>query len=499
MVSFLSKYNLPKITLVLSCLLLTIIFLFNPHYIYTTGLVDQWFAVKGLTIYKQFNEFHFPFGYLTSIALRLATNWNLELDPFFGLFFGIGMLIILYKIGTKFLTPIGNIVSLLFFTLFFWYAATGIIYYDEILIGFLVSVLLFFVLNFNLKNSKIVSKQTLFLIGIIFALTEFTGQIVTLTLGVFFLYLTRSIYQFKKPLSIFLSAYIPLIIGVVLIIIIFSSYFIFHNAFQDFFYYNVIYYIQYAGYEKNLLGLPKDQIVYFYSPMLIMVLIILVGLFKKKQIVQTQVFLLISSLSTIPFIIFSVYHPHHFSYALPILAITAGACIDFKEKSTLLKAISCTMILIPSCIAIIAIIPWHTSRIVFPPSMKIFNDVYPQDNNPINQISAWLKVNASSDSKILVVGSPIVYIKTNLLPASRPAKGMPEGWEPLDKIKAEILATPPDYWIVDQNFIKRLVVSYHKPAMGNFVEEEINKCYLRTMETHDWEIWKRNLSCKIDP
>lgn len=493
-----SKYGIPKITLFISSLLLIIIFLFNPHYIYTNGLIDQWFTAKGLIYYKEFNEFHFPLGNLILILFRLVTNWNLELDPFIGLFFGIVTLTILYKIGTKILTPFGNVVSLLFFAIFFWYAATGVIYYDEILIGFFISILLLFIFNFSPKNSKTISPLSLFLVGIIFALTEFSGQIATLTLGVFFLYLTYLIYKFKKPLSVFWSAYLPLIAGVTLIISIFSLYFVISNAFQEFFYYNFTYYLQYAGYEKNIFALPKDQIIYFYSPLLIITLISLTKLFTKKPITQTHGFLLVSSLLTIPFIIFSVYHPHHLSYALPILAITAGFCVNFKEKSALLKIISCAMIIIPSYIAIITILPWHTSRIVSPPSMKIANDVYPQDNSPINDISAWLKATASQDSKILVMGSPIVYVKSNLMPASRPSKGMPHSWEPISEIRKEILSKPPDYWIVDQQFITRLRTNY--PDFNNimpFIDYEMLHCYTLEKTFNKWQIWKRDLSCKI--
>lgn len=495
---FILKYNLPKIAFVLSCLLLLVIFLFNPHYIYTTGIVDQWFAVKGLIFYKEFSEFHFPFGYLASIPLRLVTNWNFELDPFLGLFIGVGTLTLLYKIGIKILTPFGNIVSLLFFAIFFWYAATGIIYYDEILIGFLISVLLHFIFNINLKNSKTTSYLALFLVGIIFSLTEFSGQIATLTLGVFFLYLTYLIYQFKKPIFVFWSAYLHLIAGITSIVSIFFLYFIFNNAFKEFFYSNITYYFQYAEYEKNIFALPRDQMAYYFSPLLIIVFTVLVKLITRKQISQTQGFLLVSSLSTVPFIIFGVYHPHHLSYALPVLAITAGSCVNFKEKSSLLKIISFAMIIIPSIVAVLAIIPWHMSRVVFPPSLRIFNDVYPQDISPINDISSWLEVNASPDDKILVLGSPIVYIKTNLLPSSRPSKGMPHSWEPIGEISKEILSAPPDYWIVDQQFITRLRTNYpHFSNIMPFIDNEMLNCYRLEKSFNKWQIWSRDSSCKI--
>lgn len=495
---FLLKYNFPKITLFLSCLLLVIIFLLNPHYIYTISIIDQWFAAKGLIFYKEFGEFHFPLGYLLFIPMQLATNWNLELQPFLGLFFGIATLTILYKTGLKILTPIGNTVSLLFFSMFYWYAATGIIYYEEILMGFLLSGLLFFILNLDLKSSKIfLNKRTLFFIGTIFALTEFTGQITTLTLIIFFLYLTYLIYRFKKPFPEFLSTYLSLVSGIATITTIISLYFILNNAFQDFFYYNITYYFQYAGYEKNILMIPKEQIAYFYSPMIIMILISTIKLFTKKQITPIQNLLIVSGLATIPFIIFSVYHPHHYSYALPILAIAAGFCVNFREKSILLKIISCIMILIPSYIIVTTIIPWHISRITFPPSMKIYNDVYPQDRNSINDTISWLKINVPSSNKILVLGNPIVYIKSSLLPSSRPSKGMPHSWGNISQIKAEIFSSPPNYWIVDQQFVTRLRTNYSDFDIMPFVDNEMLHCYTLEKSFDKWQIWKREPSCKI--
>ncbi len=118
-----------KIFLYLTSSWLLLLFLLMPHYIEITGVLETWFPYKGLIPYKEFAAYHFPLGRWILLPLHLVSNWNLELDPFVGLAFGIGTLILIYKFGRRSLSPLGTSISLLFFSLFFWFAATGILFF----------------------------------------------------------------------------------------------------------------------------------------------------------------------------------------------------------------------------------------------------------------------------------------------------------------------------------------------------------------------------------
>lgn len=480
------------------CLLFTsscLVFLFFliPHYIYTWDILEEWFAIHGLIYYRDFCSYHFFLAKIFFIPLRIFTNWNLEIDPFIGLGLGICSLLMLYLFGKKFLSSKATCVSLIFFTIFFWYAATGIMYFDEILMGFLLSFLILYI--FKLSEKQILKPREFFILGILIALTELTGQLVTLTLLIIAFYACYTLINRIEVNKNLVKIFLFFISGVVLPFCIVIVYFFYIGAFNEFFFFNITYYFRYAGYDKNLLSLPFEQLIIFYTPLLASIMFLIFGKLKKKKKENFNtryiVFILLG-LSTIPFIIFSLYHPHHLNYALPIMALIAGMTMDYALKTNqrtkmIFIFFSCTFIIF----FILFIIPWYVSKIIFPPNLKITNDLYPGINNSLSQTIDWLKNKTSTNSKIMVVGTPLVYIKSNRLPSSRPAMGLPHTWLPFSQGSKEILSKPPLYWIIDRQFTKRLITDYNEIRIVNFLDSELNRCYSKQVEYETWQIWKR--------
>jgi len=523
-----------KILVFFSFFWLILLFFFTPHYIELTGVLETWFPYKGLIYYKEFAAYHFPLGRLILLPVHILSNWNLELDPFLGLFFGLGTLILIYLFGKRYLSPWGTAISLTFFSGFFWFAANGIIFFHEILIGFLLMLTIYFL--FNAYRPKNFSNKTVVRLGLLISITELTGQIVTITLGVITL---ASVLLITKTFKQKLLSNIYFLAGLIFPFLITIIYFSYNKALYEFFRYNVTYYFLYANYKKDsLLDLPFESLSLFYLPAVLLFLILIIYLIKGlRNKIYKPTYILISTLtiSTIPFILFSVYHPHHLNYALPVLSIAFGFSLDLSRRlGRIGKVLAFSGIIIFLIMFLIFILPWHLSRVVYPPNFRIVNDLigdsrysvynlselisqkvsqiilppelaptiqYPSidisqgyniynESNPIYSTVEWLTNNTSPADKIMVMGDPIIYLRSNRLPASRPSKSIPYGWEPT-LIKNEIENNRADYWIVDQDFTKKLIQVYQRKDMVDFLNTELEYCYKKEVVYTNWEIWKK--------
>ncbi len=479
------KLTMGRIALYTCAVWLVIIFIFLPHYIELTGVLETWFSVQGLIYYKDFAAYHFPLGRLILLPVHLVSNWNLEIDPFVGLTFGIGTLITIYLFGKRFLSSLGTALSLIFFAIFFWYAATGILFFHEILIGFTLSIIIY--LLFKLHNERKVNNRLVISLGILIAITQLSGQIATITLGFVMILVLYEIIKKQAKNSIPTISF--LIAGVVLPFLLISIYFFSKGALGEFFYYNVPYYLLYADYKKDsLLSLPFKELLGFYAPLLVLIAINFVTLIKNHKINYQSVYAILLSLSTVPFVIFSIFHPHHLNYALPILALTAGIAYDKSRDSKLIFGLGGFIILF---IVLTSILPWHLERIKFPPSFRIANDLYPNSKDPMKAAVDWIKNNTSKNTKIMVMGDALFYLRSDRLPSARPAKGMPYGWNPMFQIEKEIMEKRPEFWIVSRNYINTLINYWNRPDIVQFIDSELKNCYILKTSFEDWQIWKK--------
>lgn len=483
--------NLARNTLILSCLFLIIIFLINPHFIELTGVLETWIQYKGLTLYKDFFGLHFPLGRWVLFPFRFLFNWNFEVDPVLALIVGLLNLVVIYLFRKTFLTQLGTSVALIFFSIFFWFDGTGIIFDHEILIGLLLTILIYI----YSKNFKKFNYKTVFGIGILISLIELTGQIVSLILGLLGLMFIFKIKSQKTELS---KNLVWFFLGIALPFILISIFFYSKSALGEFLYYNTIYYTTYASFTKTpFWRLPLKELAAYYAPLLALIIIFLLDLITNinkrlftLNFANPSLQLIGLGISTIPFILFSLFHPHHLSYALPVMALLAGLSVDkLKELSSKKRLIIYTYLLYVIIVFTTSILPWHLNRIIWPPSLKIANDTYPGDDMYTTVL--WVKNNTPFNSKIMVLGDGMFYVRSDRLPASRPSRAIPYSWRPFDKIKPELLANPPDYWVIGDDFINRLKNDYYEYDMLDFVSQQLKQCYQQKLNNQGWHVWQR--------
>lgn len=430
-------------------------------------------------MYKDFAMYHFPLGRLILLPLHIISNWDLRLDPFVGLAVGLATLYTIYLFGKRHLSNAGASSALIFFSMFYWFFATGILYFHEQLIGLLLVAAILFV--FDLHKQKKVSAKKLFSIGILLSLAELSGQIASLTVAITVFLIIYILWR-KREIA---KNVIPLATGLFIPFILLVLYFLSQNALADFIFWNTLYYFTYSQSAYSPLSeLPLKEILAFYIP-----LILLTGmLMLRKKLNFEFLSILLLGASTIPFTVFSIFHFHHFNYALGILAIAAGYSYDELRKIKNGNAIFVATAVIFILLTVSTVLPWYTSHLSAP-SLKIKNDVYPGE--PMYDAILWVKDNTPKDAKLMVFADPLFYMRAERLPASRPSKGMPYSWMPFSEVRAELRRTPADYWVTDQNFSRRLSKDFRVEDMLKFVESELETCYKKVANFDTLEIWER--------
>lgn len=474
---------------------LIVLFFFNRHFIEPTGIVEAWFTTKGLVFYRDFVTYHFPLGRWILIPVLLLSDWDLRPIPFLALGIGITNILLIYSFGKKYLTQLGLTVSLLFFSIFYWFFATQIIFFHDLITGILITWII--LLIFPLIEKRKFSTHKLFLVGFLISTTELFGQLASITLFVILLFIILRLTSKGVNQKHFATPIYYLSLGLFFPFIFITFYFTFNHALQDFFYWNVTYYLEYANNNKNsLFALPFKELLGFYSPLIVLIYLSLINLLKKKTD-TTVLFILALSLSTLPFVIFGIYHPHHLSYALPIMALTSGFVFNLKrDYGGKNKIIFYAGFLYLSFVVATTILPWYKTRLIFPPSLTITNDVIGNRDDPMYDSVEWVKKNTSPDTRIQVTADPLFFLRSERLPANKYAKGIPAYfWKPFDKAKATILNSLPDYWIIETGFMKRLRATsgWDSPEMADFIHNKLEECYEQRANFSGWQIWQ--LTC----
>lgn len=462
-----------------------LIFIKLPHLTWIPGFLNTWLFQQGLILYKDFVDPHFPLSYLMMYPFLLLTNWHWETDPALALVIAILTLIIIYYFGRRLLKTSGLVVTIFFFSIFYWYFSTWVQISQEAIQGLMILPLLFFLLRFT---SRSISLKATFLFGAGIAALELTGQIVTPTavmmLITFTILVVKQVGRSKKLTKYLLSLAAGLLIPVVLV----SSYFALRGALGDFFFWNISYYLTYAKLSQVNPGTPPwSDILIFSSPLMVLALALI-----SKQLPQSRrsstwlVFLL--GLVSLPAIILAIFHPHHFLFALPIMALAAGLATQIAWEIPKLKLIGLLML---------GLILWHAGSIVLPNLTSRFITGWQprvltagQDFNQQQAID-WLITHTNQHSRILVVGDPLFYFRSNRLPANSRFTVLPWHYLPLEETKKIIDQQPPTFWVIDKNYLQRLITGWRTPQIAEFVETELNHCYQQVFSNPEWLIWER--------
>ncbi len=440
-------------------------------------------------MYRDFLNFYFPLSTYFVWPFFKLTNWNLETEPILSLFIALLTLAILYQTTKKFLSPIGTSISLLFFSALFYYFTTGVQYSGEAITG------LFLVLTVNrvlLLQKSVTKFRNIFLIGVLISLTLLFNQISALSLLVTAVFTLYIIYKHKDSARNLLI----LIAGISLPAVPVAFYFSQNSALIDLINNNLFYYLNYVKLAKgsgNLLSLPWNEILLFYTPAIIGIFLV----FNKKLGLSRSVLLLLTliSIATIPSVVFSVFHRHHFLYGLPILAALIGLAVEtgLKSKSTSVKIILGLAALFISYQLFSIQLPWYSKRIAEGKN-NIANDTLPGDS--MQETVNWIRENTNSKDTLLVAGDGLFYFKAGRLPSSKFFTVLPWHYKPLEQSAPLILANRPDYWIVSDSYLRRIssLDGWNSPEITSFIMQELKDCYKKTISFPDWEIWRKSCS-----
>lgn len=476
-------------------LFLVFFYLKLPHLLWLPGILYSYFMSQGYIFFKDFLNFHFPLSTFLILPFYLISDWNLKIEPGMSLIISIATLFVLYKTCARYLSLRGTAICLVFFTILYFYFTTAVQYNLESLVGLLLSLLLLFL--FLVIKSKSSNPILFLLIGLLISLAELFGQIASLSLLSIFFLTIFYIWNRKKPEVYPLQKSILLLTGILLPAICISFYFLIQGAFGDLFENNITYYfiyLQLVNEKGSSARLPWNDILMFYTPLLLSSILILKSKALSQDIATKLNVLTLVSISTIPTVIFSVFHPHHFLYALPILSLLAGLVFDINLKSKVI-----TVLIIASGIfllyqVIFSVLPWYIQKISSNKGQIIVNDSIPGDN--MYEAALWVKNNTTPTTKILVAGDGLFYFKSQRLPSTKYHVILPWHYKPLSKTIPIIQKSRPDYWIIGEGYLERISSKngWNSPEITKFVQNELQSCYKKEITLPEWQIWKKSCS-----
>jgi hypothetical protein len=479
------------VTLFISYFWLTYFFLYKDHFIELSDTIDSWLIYKGFIIYKDYETFHFPLGRLILQPIHIISSWNFAFDPLLGLALGIASLFLIYLIMKNEKNKFATSMALVFFSLYYWFTATGIEYYHEQLSCFLILLAIYFFLKLLTHKQLITNNLFLFCFGLTISMAEMAGQISSISLVLlvllFFIYFLKN--KQAKSFLLLISFFVGLLGPFVYI----GLYFIAKHAFDSFFFSNFTYYLSsYSNYEHLKIALLPHSIRFFYLPFIALFIKIIIDLIGKHKPLNQSIILFVLSISTIPFAVFGVFHPHHLTYALPILSITAGyACLTIQETNLIHKIIYRSLATLIIFLLFLTVFPWYQTSLNKKVNFSIKNDLLIDKNNSMFQSVHWIIDNTSPNTKILVVGDPLFYIKSNRLPSIKSANGMEFSWRDYPKVESQISSLDSQYIIVADTYIKRLINNYSEVQKSiNYMYQVLEDQYVPQANYNEWHIWK---------
>lgn len=462
-----------------------VIFFKLSHVVWIPSFIGTWFTSKGLIYYHDFIQTHFPLSHLVVYPFLKLFNWNLEVEPFFSFFVLILTLIFIYLINKSISSSNkGFWVSGIFFSTLYWYFSTWVQYSQEAFIGLVLTII--FLLSTKTYLIKIIPLKNLFLMGILLSLAELSGQIASPIVFVFFisiLFMIKVRFSDNKKLTsnIFIFA-----LGMFFPIMAIGIYFLTKGVFADFYYWNIPYYLIYSKLTQARPGyLPIKDILLFYLPPLILIF----SLFTEKRKIDDlpKKILLILCISTIPSIIFSVFHPHHFLFGLPLISLSWVYILrDGNSKKFnnifLLSAILVTGYLLYSKY------PWYKDKLKFGSPTINLSKVTKNDTQ--QGTIMWLNQNSTQLDRIIVVGDPVLYYRVNRLPANKYFSVLPWHYLPIDKTAIEFVNKKPSFWVIDRLYKERLITGWRAPEIVKFIDSQLLN-YKIVYKNTEWEIWKK--------
>ena len=269
-----------------------------------------------------------------------------------------------------------------------------------------------------------------------------------------------------------------IVTGIFLSTLPFAGYFIFHGAFDDFWYWNVVYNITvypkaYAAYMPQTAWMEGvTNIIWILVP-------VITGIFLffnravSKEIKTVLLFLLVSTISSLPAVLRG-FHVYKFltvyPYPLLILAISLTTIRGIKR------------VLIIGLTGFAAIIPLKSFYVDF--FMPYFpqTDIIREYGEDEEQTIAWLSAYLPPKEKIMNMGHHYITTTSQLLPHNKYITPFPWLLLPFDTSSREIMTDPPNIVIIDNRQLEQFPVLYEWLFIKNVTETYHNVVSFGTIE-----------------
>lgn len=463
-----------------------------PHTLYIPTYLQTWFFDKGLIFYKDFVYANFMFSQIITYPFLKITNWALETEAY--LFLAVLCLtcFFLVKSGQKIIgglytsRPQYIYFGILFFSVFVWYFSTWTQFSQELLSGLIFLLLITQLINLNKK----ITSFGLIMFGVTLAAEELTGQITSLSNLWLFVLAISLIYKNIKNHKNEVKTFLHIIIGVIILVGPIAAYFIGKDAFTNLFYWNVTYFFTYADLANRIKSVPPlIDFAVIFVPSIILLEDYLLNKNKKDGFAKFAIST--SVISAFPLTYFSVFHPHHFLYVLPISSLSFVLLLRLsKDCKIITKFFIILYLAVLISFFIKSVCPWYAEKFL-KPGIRIVNlSRYDQDTLQ-NQAISWLGKNSSEKDRLLVTGDSMFYFRSKRLPSCNRYTFLPWLFLPLDKSLNEINNNKPKYWVIDKPYLDRLRFGWKTPEITTFVEKILNDNYTIAFTNRDWEIWKK--------
>lgn len=460
----LNRKRFPLVVLFTCIAFQLIYFVFAPKQAYMQGLLESWYASRGLIFYKDATNAYLPFLKFVMWGFHSVFGYSLVLSAVLSPLLSIAITLSLYHLTlARKADSIYRVAPIIFFTL--WNSYLGGNMFS--VTSFLGLLLLFTYALWSMWWNKPKS-ITAFLFGTFSSISVLTLQIVApfvAFLGLAFI--ARAIRRERTQLF-------PYLVGGTMPVALVLIWVYRAGIVTEFFYWNFWYY--FGGYPYASLGKDTTTILVYIA---VHVPLVLYALSKKHLLGAVSLLVLMSTFW------FAVFHPMRFQISLPLIALVYGRALESRGKGKLKNFVAGGTIALSGLVFVFYAVPYYKTALSVKNTDKLVSEVYKGD--PMYDAVAWVKVNTPPDARIFVLADTYFYLAAKRLPVNhRSALGVePIFFYPIPVFTQEIHRRPPDYWIIDE----RLFISY-----SNWGSDDVSaamKAFLQCQSvTATFDYWK---------
>lgn len=436
-----------------------------PRQSWVDGLLESWFLSKGLVMYRDFTNQYFPLLFMLLVPFHKIFGFSQMPTVYLAPVTSIFTLCVLAYFSYKYIKGWVKVIPPLFFA--FWDPILLENHFTTAAFHSIVNLLIF--VSWYVWYDK-PTRFKVVVLGFLLSISLLSMQIVILyVLVVICAVLYRTLTD-KKNLGI--NHFLLFLTGFFIPCLFILLWLKLTGAWSGFWYWNVSYYFS-GTYPFLSMGKSSRDFRMFigiFSPLIISLFICIENLFKyfqgrfnniKSRIQIKDFWVFLISLILPATFLFAVFHPSRFYMAMSQTAFVFGISLSsIKERSNTKRYYLLTLlgliIFLNTFTFIKDLIPIYERYFNYPRKYQMLDKIV--ENDPIYPAINWIKGNTPENSKLFVTESSLFYFASQRFPSSsRATMSLPMLFRPLSSFREEIIAKPPDYWVIDERNWTRFI------------------------------------------